>query len=67
VLERLTGATLIEPGREEIYDGRLRRYYRLTRDGRQSLAEEAELRAATIPVVRARLGITGSAAAGAAG
>ena len=67
VLERLTAEGLIEPDREEARDGRLRRYYRLTRDGRRALAEEAELRAATARVVRARLGLTGPAAARAAG
>jgi len=67
VLERLASEGLIEPDREEAHDGRLRRYYRLTRDGRGELAEEAELRAATARVVRARLGLTGPAAAGAAG
>jgi DNA-binding PadR family transcriptional regulator len=45
----------------------LRRYYRLTRDGRRALAEEAELRAATARVVWARLGLTGPAATGAGG
>jgi PadR family transcriptional regulator, regulatory protein PadR len=67
VLERLTGDRLIEPDREEAHDGRLRRYYRLTPDGRRALAEDAELRAATAGVVRARLGLTGPATAGAAG
>jgi PadR family transcriptional regulator, regulatory protein PadR len=67
VLERLAAEGLIEPDREEAHDGRLRRYYRLTRDGRGALAEEAELRAATARVVRARLGLTGPATAGAAG
>jgi len=67
ILDRLTAEGLIEPDREEAHDGRLRRYYRLTEDGRQALAEEAELRAATARVVRSRLGRTGSAAAGAAG
>jgi DNA-binding PadR family transcriptional regulator len=67
VLDRLATERLIEPDREEPHDGRLRRYYRLTRDGRRTLAEEAELRAATARVVRARLGLTGPAAAGAAG
>ncbi len=67
VLDRLAGEGLIEPDREEAHDGRLRRYYRLTQDGRRALAEEAELRAATARVVRARLGLTGRAAAGAAG
>src|ERR1039457_21646 len=56
VLDRLATEGLIEPDREEAHDGRLRRYYRLTRDGRRALAAEAELRAATAPVGRARLG-----------
>ena len=64
VLDRLTGAGLIEPDREEAHDGRLRRYYRLTRDGRGALAEEAELRAATARVVRARLHRSGPQVAG---
>jgi DNA-binding PadR family transcriptional regulator len=67
VLDRLAGEGLIEPDREEPHDGRLRRYYRLTRDGRQALAEEAELRAATARVVRARLSLAGPTSAGAAG
>ena len=56
VLDRLVGDGLIESDREEAHGGRLRRYYRLTQDGRRALAEEAELRAATACVVRARLG-----------
>ena len=67
VLDRLSTDGLIELDREEAHDGRLRRYYRLTRDGRRALAEEAELRAATARVVRARLGLTGPEAAGASG
>jgi PadR family transcriptional regulator PadR len=64
VLDRLAAEGLIEPDREEAHDGRLRRYYRLTRDGRSALAEEAELRAATARVVRVRLGLAGAEAAG---
>jgi PadR family transcriptional regulator, regulatory protein PadR len=64
VLERLAAEGLIEPDREEAHDGRLRRYYRLTQDGRGALAEEAELRAATARVVRARLGMSGAGAPG---
>jgi PadR family transcriptional regulator, regulatory protein PadR len=64
VLERLAAGGLIEPDREEARDGRLRRYYRLTRDGRRALASEAELRAATARVVRARLRLAGTEAAG---
>ncbi len=64
VLDRLAADGLIEPDREEARDGRLRRYFRLTRDGRRALAEEADLRAATARVVRARLGLAGGEAAG---
>jgi PadR family transcriptional regulator, regulatory protein PadR len=67
VLERLASEGLIEPDREEAHDGRLRRYYRLTGDGRGALAEEAELRAASARVVRQRLRRNGPAAAGAVG
>jgi PadR family transcriptional regulator, regulatory protein PadR len=61
VLERLAAEGMIEPDREEAHDGRLRRYYRLTQDGRRELAQEAELRAATARVVRARLTLAGPA------
>jgi DNA-binding PadR family transcriptional regulator len=64
VLERLADDGLIEPDREEAHDGRLRRYYRLTSDGRSALAEEAELRAVTARVVRVRLGLAGAEASG---
>ena len=64
LLDRLATDKLIEPDREESHDGRQRRYYRLTRDGRLALAEEAQLRAATARVARARLGLTGPEAAG---
>ena len=64
VLDRLSADGLIEPDREEAHDGRLRRYYRLTGDGRRMLAAEAELRAATARVVRARLALPGAEAAG---
>jgi PadR family transcriptional regulator, regulatory protein PadR len=64
VLDRLAVEGLIEPDREEAHDGRLRRYYRLTRDGRGALVEEADLRASTARVVRARLRLTGPEAVG---
>ncbi len=67
LLDRLATEGLVEADRDEAHDGRLRRYYRLTRDGRRALAEEAGLRAAIARVVRARLGRTGPAPAGAAG
>jgi DNA-binding PadR family transcriptional regulator len=63
VLDRLATEGLIEADREEAHDGRPHRYYRLTRDGRRALAEEAELGAATARVVRARLGLLGAEAA----
>jgi PadR family transcriptional regulator, regulatory protein PadR len=64
VLDRLAAGELIEPDREEAHDGRLRRYYRLTGHGRGLLADEAELRAATARVVRARLRLASADAAG---
>jgi len=63
VLDRLTIDGLIEPDREESHEGRLRRYYRLTREGRLALAEEADLRSATARVARSRLGLIGLEAA----
>src|SRR3974390_2761003 len=60
VLDRLAAEGLIEPDREEAHDGRLRRYYRLTRDGRGALAEEAEVRVATARAGRAGLGLSGA-------
>ena len=41
-LDRLREDGLIEIDREEIVDNRLRRYYRITRDGAERLAEEAD-------------------------
>ena len=64
LLDRLAADDLIKPDRAEAHDGRLRRYYRLTRDGRLSLAEEAGFRAATARVAWARLGLPGPEAAG---
>jgi DNA-binding PadR family transcriptional regulator len=40
-LDRLRADGLIEVDREEIVDGRLRRYYRLTRAGTERLSAEA--------------------------
>jgi DNA-binding PadR family transcriptional regulator len=62
VLDRLAAEGLIEPDREEAHDGRLRRYYRLTQDGRSALAAEAKLRASSARVVWARLRLTGAEA-----
>ena len=58
-LDRMTAEGLIEPDREEIVDNRLRRYYRITRDGAERLAEEADrLRAnANAALTRLRPGV----------
>ena len=63
-LDRLAADGLIEHDRQEAHDGRLRRYYQLTTDGRRGLAQEAELRAATGRVVRLRLGPASGEAVG---
>jgi len=41
-LDRLQGEGLVETDREEVVDGRARRYYRLTSEGEARLAAEAE-------------------------
>ncbi|MER7006219.1 PadR family transcriptional regulator [Dactylosporangium sp. NPDC000555] len=41
-LDRLTAEGLIEIDRDEIVDGRTRRYYRLTSDGAEALGAETE-------------------------
>ncbi|RFU43386.1 PadR family transcriptional regulator [Actinomadura logoneensis] len=41
-LDRLQAENLIAADREEVVDGRLRRYYRLTEDGAAALAAEVE-------------------------
>jgi PadR family transcriptional regulator, regulatory protein PadR len=55
VLDRLVGDGLIELDREEVQQGRLRRYYRLTRAGGRSLAAEAERQAANARAASERL------------
>jgi PadR family transcriptional regulator, regulatory protein PadR len=45
VLDRLVGDGLVELDHEEVRQGRLRRYYRLTERGGQRLAAEAERQA----------------------
>lgn len=40
-LDRLTAEGLVEHDHDEVVDGRNRRYYRLTSDGRAALAAEA--------------------------
>src|SRR6202453_4160893 len=45
-LDRLRSAGLVKPDREEVADGRLRRYYRLTDEGAALLGAETERRRA---------------------
>jgi DNA-binding PadR family transcriptional regulator len=55
VLDRLVGDGLVELDREEVRQGRLRRYYRMTESGGQVLAAEAERQAANARVATDRL------------
>ena len=54
-LNRLVMEGLVEFDREEIVDGRLRRYYRLTPSGGQRLAAEVDRLSRTTAVARRRL------------
>jgi DNA-binding PadR family transcriptional regulator len=58
-LDRLVGEGLVTSAGEEIVDGRLRRYYRLTDDGAGTLAEEAERMRIQAETVLAELGKAG--------
>jgi PadR family transcriptional regulator, regulatory protein PadR len=55
VLDRLVGDGLVEMDHEEIRQGRLRRYYRLTEQGGTALTAEAERHAANARVASQRL------------
>ncbi|HWH01101.1 MAG TPA: helix-turn-helix transcriptional regulator [Pilimelia sp.] len=55
VLDRLVGDGLVELDREEAWQGRLRRYYRLTRQGHGALADEAARLAANAQIASARI------------
>lgn len=54
-LDRLTGEGLLAADRDEIENGRLRRYYRLTEQGAAALAQDAERLAAHAAVASRRL------------
>lgn len=63
VLDRLAAEGLVELDREEVQQGRLRRYYRLTDEGAGALEEEAARLAANVRTATERLGArTGKAA-----
>jgi DNA-binding PadR family transcriptional regulator len=53
-LERMSGRGLVEIDREETVEGRLRRYYRITGMGRESVLAEADRLAAAARVVQRR-------------
>jgi PadR family transcriptional regulator PadR len=55
VLDRLVGEGLVELDREEVEQGRLRRYYRLTDSGGLALAAEVERQTANARTASDRL------------
>ncbi|MFG6190962.1 PadR family transcriptional regulator [Nonomuraea sp. JJY05] len=55
VLDRLSTEGLVAPDREEVQQGRLRRYYRLTDEGAGVLEQEAARLAANAEAANARL------------
>jgi DNA-binding PadR family transcriptional regulator len=61
-LDRLTGDGLVAADREEVVDGRLRRYYRLTPDGSAVLAAEADRLRSNAAVAARRLRLAGGMA-----
>jgi DNA-binding PadR family transcriptional regulator len=61
-LDRLRADKLIGVDREEVVDGRLRRYYRLTPAGRTVLAAEAERLHANAAAALTRLNLAGGIA-----
>ena len=63
-LDRLTGENLVEADREEVVDGRLRRYYRLTPAGGQRLAVEVDRLQANAAVAARRLSLRPGAIGG---
>jgi DNA-binding PadR family transcriptional regulator len=56
VLDRLVSERLVERDHEEVQQGRLRRYFRLTGAGRQALAAEAQRQAVNARIATGRLG-----------
>ena len=61
-LDRLTVDGLVEVHGEEVVDGRLRRYYRLTLEGGRDLAAEASRLQANAVAAFARLDLAGGLA-----
>lgn len=61
-LDRLSGEGLVRSVSDEVVEGRLRRYYALTEEGRRSLAVEAEERTRVAREAMRRLSLAGGAA-----
>jgi DNA-binding PadR family transcriptional regulator len=61
-LNRLCAEQLIEAERDEIVDNRLRRYYRLTPEGAERLAEEAARLRSSARIALSRLSAGGKLA-----
>jgi len=61
-LDRLRADELVEPDREEVVDGRLRRYYRLTPAGGNRLRAEAGRLQAHATAALTRLNLAGGMA-----
>src|SRR5215472_6384552 len=59
VLNRLAVERLVEVDREEVVDGRLRRYYRLTPQGGHRLEAEVDRMRRNTAVAARRLGLLG--------
>ena len=61
-LDRLKADGLVTSDKEEIVDGRLRRYYRITDEGTQQLTAEVRRLRANAAVAARRLGLAGGTA-----
>jgi DNA-binding PadR family transcriptional regulator len=59
VLDRLTADGLVERDRDELHQGRQRRYYRLTDTGAKALASEADRLAANVRAATEQLRLRG--------
>ena len=62
-LDRLRIDGLVDVDREEVVDSRLRRYYRLTAEGRRQLAVEADRARSNAATALSRLELAGGASA----
>lgn len=61
-LDRLKADGLVTSDRDEVVDGRLRRYYRITDEGTEQLAAEVRRMRANAAAAALRLGLAGGTA-----